>query len=272
MRSLILILLLLIQPALAQSTRVNVTAPLNGSTVGSRFLLRGTATPGAAVDLTGNLRAQAIADADGEWTMDLDAQGYVPGDVLDLTLLARHPIHGPSPPFYVRYAVGPAVYPLAVTEPGSGSILPDGPFVLRGTAPPHSRVRVTGDLTGATYADEYGNWSLPLAMPQAPVSFTVTGAGEPVSLTYQPREITERIELSVNAPRRISNGIQLTGTANPGARIEVTGDMRGTALADPTGRWQLALPRPQLSEIELEVRAVSPSGARSSAIQIRYRR
>jgi len=141
-------------------------------------------------------------------------------------------------------------------EAGDG-ITTDGHVVLRGYAPAGAEVEVhradTG-LLGTTLADATGLWSFDATAPGggAPLApgYHVFRAGTRIadgSLSFPGRAFVVQVDNTPAAVPVISSisttsGLQLRGTAEPGAIVDVLldGSLLGSTQADSWGAWSLA--------------------------------
>lgn len=299
--SLVLVLAALILcalPASAQSSRLSVQSPVNGSSVGPTFVLQGTATPGTLVDVSGDLAGRTQADPYGRWSLNLDTGSYPitrglypgPSRVLNLTVRSFNQFGGQSDPVSLRYAVGsgnglPQALQLSVNSPTNGSTLRGNQLVLAGTGTPGAQVVVTGSLQATGQVDPYGSWSLPIELGRSRqgevLNLSVFGrdaygrASNTTTLRYAVESNGGRgrdSRFSVDSPAsgsRLRGNFTLTGTARPGAVVRVSGDLRGSATANRNGRWSIPLSTYGLRSnrpITLRVTA----GQRSDEIELRY--
>lgn len=85
------ILFLSSQGGIAQGESVNVKVdlPALGSKVSQLFLLKGTATPGSQIEITGTLSGTTTADSQGNWQIPLPNQ-LKDGDPIELSVQASY--------------------------------------------------------------------------------------------------------------------------------------------------------------------------------------
>ena len=229
---------------------VTITAPAEGSTTGdSTPTISGTtdAAEGSTVTVTiGAESHTATVQADGSWSLDwptvlpdasytvsasvTDPAGNTGSDSNGFTVLATPPSTPPivTSPLYAGASV--TVYGSSVEAPGS--------LVT---------VYVGGVSAGTALVQADGSWSLagvPLADGQV-VTATVEAAGKLVSGTSNAVVVAsgsgDLTPAPVIATPVAGGATSVTGTALPGAAVDVYGDgyYLGTAIADGSGNWSL---------------------------------
>jgi hypothetical protein len=202
--------------------------PSNGSTVS------GTAEAGVTVivrDENGNPVGQGTADGTGHWTV---TPAIAVGDGVTLNVHAEDANGNSSPSVSV---VVDAIAPLApVIDPSNGSI-------LAGTAEAGASIVLTdsgGAVLGQVTVGGNGQWSFTPATPLADgvlvkvVASDAAGNHSPVS----------SVTVDALAPAlptvALSNGSELSGTAEPGSTVIITlagGTAVGQVNAGPGGNW-----------------------------------
>lgn len=205
MRSLAILLLLglmTLQPSAAQTTRLFVETPINGSSVDGPLVLTGRATPNSVVEVRGGLTGSTEAGPNGRWTLVLEPAGR---RNVNLEVQAWHRWSGWSDRQHVSYAFDnrtayynynrrtvqdsltdpyydyPSPYDqrqyyavmdptaqsdqllLSVNSPTNGSSMV-GDFTLAGTGTPGAEVIVQGSLNGRTVVQRDGRWHMPLSL------------------------------------------------------------------------------------------------------------
>ena len=169
----------------------------------------------------------------------------------------------------------PANDAVDITSPADGStVSPD--FVVSGTATPEAQVEVLidGVVVGTTTADEDGDWSVEVtAQPPGVrvIEANVGGATDTVSVTVD--EALEPATVSITSPTQGSSvpgaGLEISGTATPGADIEVfvDGESVGVTMADESGEWSVTVDlEPGMKQAYAEVTTPEGMTERSSTV------
>ncbi|WJD72833.1 Ig-like domain-containing protein [Pseudomonas asiatica] len=206
-----------------------VINPSNG------VVISGTAEAGAKVILTdgsGNPIGQTTADGSGNWS-------FTPGTPL---------VNGTVINAVAQDAAGNTSTPQVSTTvdavaPGQPTIEPSNGTEISGTAEAGARVILTdgsGNPIGQTTADGSGNWSFTPGTPLANGTVINAVAQDPAGNTSGPSSVTVDA-IAPGAPTiEPSNGVVLTGTAEPGATVILTdggGNPIGETTADGSGDW-----------------------------------
>ncbi|MFB4369389.1 MULTISPECIES: Ig-like domain-containing protein [unclassified Pseudomonas] len=220
----------------AQAPAAPVIDPSNGTQV------TGTAEAGSLITITGpnGFSQTTTADANGNWSIT-PASALANG--ARLTVTATDAVGNQSAPASV--IVDATLPPRPTIEPSNGS-------ELSGTALAGATVQLTdgtGALIGQAVADGQGNWTF---TPQTPlangttINATITVSG----LSSAPAS-TVIDNVAPSAPTiTASNGTQLSGTAEAGATVILTGSggvSIGQATADANGNWTFT-PTPALAD------------------------
>jgi hypothetical protein len=95
--------------AQGESVNVKVDLPSLGSKVSQLFLLKGTATPGSQIEVTGTLSATTTADSKGNWQVPLPNQ-LKEGAPIELTVQASYGM-GKSSKAVVNYTASGTMPP-----------------------------------------------------------------------------------------------------------------------------------------------------------------
>ena len=202
--------------------------PSNGS------VISGTADAGNTIILTdgnGNPIGQVTADGTGNWS-------FTPGiplpDGTVVNAVARNPGGTDSAPAVITVdGVAPAA---PVVEPSNGT-------EISGTAEAGATVILTdggGNPIGQTTADGSGNWSFTPGTPLANGTVINAVAQDPAGNTSGPSSVTVDAIAPAAPTIEPSNGVVLTGTAEPGATVILTdggGNPIGETTADGSGDW-----------------------------------
>ncbi len=220
----------------AQAPAAPVIDPSNGTQV------TGTAEAGSLITITGpnGFSQTTTADATGNWS--ITPASALPNGAR-LTVTATDAVGNQSPPANVT--VDATLPPRPTIEPSNGG-------ELSGTAVPGATVQLTdgtGAVIGQAVADAQGNWTFtpPTTLANGTtVNATITVAG----LSSAPAS-TVIDSVAPNTPTiAASNGTQLTGTAEAGATVILTGSggiSIGQATADANGNWTFT-PTPALAD------------------------
>ncbi|MGB5859617.1 MAG: Ig-like domain-containing protein [Pseudomonas aeruginosa] len=217
------------------STTVDSIAPATPTVnLSDGTTLSGTAEPGSSVTLTdgnGNPIGQVTADGSGNWT-------YTPSTPLAngtvVNVVAQDAAGNSSPPATVT--VDSSAPPAPVINPSNG-------VVISGTAEAGATVTLTdsgGNPIGQVTADGSGNWTYTPSTPLANGTVIVATATDPTGNTG-PQAATTVDSVAPAAPVvNPSNGSEISGTAEAGARVILTdgnGNPIGETTADGSGNW-----------------------------------
>ena len=225
--------------------------PSNGTT------LSGTAEPGSSVTLTdgnGNPIGQVTADGSGNWTFT-PSTPLPNGTVVNAT--ATDPSGNASSPASVTVdAVAPAT---PVVNPSNGT-------TLSGTAEPGATVTLTdgnGNPIGQVTADGSGNWSFTPTTPLPNGTVVNATASDPTGNTSAPASTTVDSVAPAAPVVNPSNGVVISGTAEPGATVTLTdgsGNPIGQVTADGSGNWSFTPSTPLADGTVVNATATDPAG------------
>ncbi|MFF6688248.1 Ig-like domain-containing protein, partial [Pseudomonas aeruginosa] len=232
-----------------------VVEPSNGSE------LSGTAEPGSSVTLTdgnGNPIGQTTADANGNWSFT-PSTPLPDGTVVNV--VARDAAGNSSPPASVTVdAVAPAT---PTVDPSNGT-------TLSGTAEPGSSVTLTdgnGNPIGQVTADGSGNWSFTPSTPLADGTVVNATATDPAGNTGGQGSTTVDAIAPATPTVNLSNGSNLSGTAEPGSTVILTdgnGNPIGQVTADGSGNWAFTPATPLANGTVINALAQDAAGNNSS--------
>ncbi|MBG5301023.1 BapA prefix-like domain-containing protein [Pseudomonas aeruginosa] len=228
-----------------------VIDPSNGS------VIAGTAEAGATVILTdgnGNPIGQATADGSGNWS-------FTPGTPLAngtvINAVAQDPAGNTSGPTSTTVdSVAPAT---PVLDPSNGT-------VISGTAEAGATVILTdgnGNPIGQVTADGSGNWSFTPGTPLANGTVINAVAQDPAGNASGPVSTTVDSVAPATPVIDPSNGVELSGTAEPGVRVILTdgnGNPIGQTLADGSGNWTFTPSTPLANGTVVNAVAQDPAG------------
>ncbi|MGU1378191.1 Ig-like domain-containing protein [Pseudomonas aeruginosa] len=228
-----------------------VIDPSNGS------VIAGTAEAGATVILTdggGNPIGQATADGSGNWT-------FTPGTPLAngtvINAVAQDPAGNTS---------GPASTTVDAVAPATPVVNPSNGSVIAGTAEAGATVILTdggGNPIGQATADGSGNWSFTPGTPLANGSVINAVAQDAAGNTSGPVSTTVDAVAPATPVIDPSNGVELSGTAEPGVRVILTdgnGNPIGQTLADGSGNWSFTPGTPLANGTVVNAVAQDPAG------------
>ncbi len=228
-----------------------VIDPSNG------VVISGTAEAGATVILTdgnGNPIGQVTADGSGNWS-------FTPGTPLAngsvINALAQDAAGNNSSP---TSATVDSLAPAApVIDPSNGT-------VISGTAEAGATVILTdggGNPIGQATADGSGNWSFTPGTPLTNGTVINAVAQDAAGNTSGPVSTTVDAVAPATPVIDPSNGVELSGTAEPGVRVILTdgnGNPIGQTLADGSGNWTFTPGTPLVNGTVVNAVAQDPAG------------
>ncbi|MBG5062660.1 Ig-like domain repeat protein, partial [Pseudomonas aeruginosa] len=228
-----------------------VVNPSNGS------VIAGTAEAGATVILTdggGNPIGQATADGSGNWS-------FTPG-----TPLANGTVVNAVAQDAAGNTSGPASTTVDSVAPATPVLDPSNGTVISGTAEAGATVILTdggGNPIGQATADGSGNWSFTPGTPLANGSVINAVAQDAAGNTSGPVSTTVDAVAPATPVIDPSNGVELSGTAEPGVRVILTdgnGNPIGQTLADGSGNWSFTPGTPLANGTVVNAVAQDPAG------------
>ncbi len=244
-----------------------VINPSNG------VVISGTAEAGATVILTdgnGNPIGQVTADGSGNWS-------FTPG-----TPLANGSVINALAQDAAGNTSGPASTTVDSVAPATPVLDPSNGTVISGTAEAGATVILTdgggnpiGQATadgsgnwsftpiGQATADGSGNWSFTPGTPLANGSVINAVAQDAAGNTSGPVSTTVDAVAPATPVIDPSNGVELSGTAEPGVRVILTdgnGNPIGQTLADGSGNWSFTPGTPLANGTVVNAVAQDPAG------------
>ncbi|WP_121159633.1 Ig-like domain-containing protein [Pseudomonas aeruginosa] len=228
-----------------------VIDPSNG------VVISGTAEAGATVILTdgnGNPIGQVTADGSGNWAFT-PATPLANGTVIN-ALAQDAAGNNSSPTSATVDSLAPAA---PVIDPSNGS-------VIAGTAEAGATVILTdgnGNPIGQVTADGSGNWSFTPGTPLANGTVVNAVAQDAAGNTSGPASTTVDGVAPATPVIDPSNGVELSGTAEPGVRVILTdgnGNPIGQTLADGSGNWTFTPGTPLANGTVVNAVAQDPAG------------
>ncbi|MCO3293715.1 BapA prefix-like domain-containing protein [Pseudomonas aeruginosa] len=228
-----------------------VIDPSNG------VVISGTAEAGATVILTdgnGNPIGQVTADGSGNWAFT-PATPLANGTVIN-ALAQDAAGNNSSPASTTVDSVAPAT---PVLDPSNGT-------VISGTAEAGATVILTdggGNPIGQATADGSGNWSFTPGTPLTNGTVVNAVAQDAAGNTSGPVSTTVDAVAPATPVIDPSNGVELSGTAEPGVRVILTdgnGNPIGQTLADGSGNWTFTPGTPLANGTVVNAVAQDPAG------------
>ncbi|MEB4802598.1 Ig-like domain-containing protein [Pseudomonas aeruginosa] len=228
-----------------------VIDPSNGS------VIAGTAEAGATVILTdgnGNPIGQVTADGSGNWS-------FTPG-----TPLANGTVVNAVAQDAAGNTSGPASTTVDSVAPAAPVIDPSNGSVIAGTAEAGATVILTdggGNPIGQATADGSGNWSFTPGTPLTNGTVINAVAQDAAGNTSGPVSTTVDAVAPATPVIDPSNGVELSGTAEPGVRVILTdgnGNPIGQTLADGSGNWTFTPGTPLVNGTVVNAVAQDPAG------------
>ncbi|AKF03542.1 Ig-like domain-containing protein [Sandaracinus amylolyticus] len=258
------------------TTTVELQQPTEGEIVGTATpTITGTAEPGASIAITidGAAVGTVTADAEGNWT-------FVPSTPLgegthDVDVVATDGI-GNTATDDGSFVVDTSLPSLEIVSPGDETSTASTTPTITGTSEPGLVVTVSidGALLGSVTTDASGAWSIPVTTPLAEgphevVATTTDAAGHAATDENQFTVDTGAPTVTITSPahgaRVPTDAPTITGTADPGATVEVfvDGALVATVTADASGAWSTTAG--PLADGSHEVRAVARDDAGNTA-------
>ncbi len=228
-----------------------VIDPSNG------VVISGTAEAGATVILTdgnGNPIGQVTADGSGNWAFT-PATPLANGTVINA--LAQDAAGNNS---------GPASTTVDSVAPATPVLDPSNGTVISGTAEAGAMVILTdggGNPIGQATADDSGNWSFTPGTPLTNGTVINAVAQDAAGNTSGPVSTTVDAVAPATPVIDPSNGVELSGTAEPGVRVILTdgnGNPIGQTLADGSGNWTFTPGTPLANGTVVNAVAQDPAG------------
>ncbi|MFW0747328.1 Ig-like domain-containing protein [Pseudomonas aeruginosa] len=228
-----------------------VIDPSNG------VVISGTAEAGATVILTdgnGNPIGQVTADGSGNWS-------FTPG-----TPLANGSVVNALAQDAAGNTSGPASTTVDSVAPATPVLDPSNGTVISGTAEAGATVILTdggGNPIGQATADGSGNWSFTPGTPLTNGTVINAVAQDAAGNTSGPVSTTVDAVAPATPVIDPSNGVELSGTAEPGVRVILTdgnGNPIGQTLADGSGNWTFTPGTPLANGTVVNAVAQDPAG------------
>ncbi|MGV5200993.1 Ig-like domain-containing protein [Pseudomonas aeruginosa] len=228
-----------------------VINPSNG------VVISGTAEAGATVILTdgnGNPIGQVTADGSGNWA-------FTPG-----TPLANGTVINALAQDAAGNTSGPASTTVDSVAPATPVLDPSNGTVISGTAEAGATVILTdggGNPIGQATADGSGNWSFTPGTPLTNGTVINAVAQDAAGNTSGPVSTTVDAVAPATPVIDPSNGVELSGTAEPGVRVILTdgnGNPIGQTLADGSGNWTFTPGTPLANGTVVNAVAQDPAG------------
>ncbi|WP_143491959.1 Ig-like domain-containing protein, partial [Pseudomonas sp. B19(2017)] len=246
-------------PASVTVDAIAPAAPIINLSDGSS--LSGTAEPNSTVTLTdgsGNPIGQVTADGSGNWTFT-PATPIADGTVINVV---------------AQDVAGNSSIPSSTTvdsqAPAAPVVNASNGITISGTAEPGSTVTLTdgsGNPIGQITADGSGNWSFTPGTPLANGTVVNATATDPTGNTSVPSSTTVDSVAPAAPVVEPSNGVEISGTAEAGARVILTdgsGNPIGQTIADGSGNWSFTPGTPLANGTVVNATATDPAGNTSA--------
>lgn len=235
----------------AAQERLEVTAPAAGERLRPGIVtFVGTANPGARVELvsnvSGGLLGSTTAKADGTWVTDVNR----PLGKGDYVIVVKNGSLKVTRAFSIGDQLVGA--PLMVTSPSPSAVLEPGTVEFMGTSEPGASIEVrsktTNALLGTGTANGSGNWTVTLNRKLGVDNYflQVKSGSQTVDREFSVAEKSvpgERLDVVTPAAGSTirSGQVTFTGTANPGAKVQLRSNVSGIVLGEGTtnqaGNW-----------------------------------
>ncbi|MGU0759540.1 Ig-like domain-containing protein [Pseudomonas aeruginosa] len=228
-----------------------------GTPLANGTVISGTAEAGATVILTdgnGNPIGQVTADGSGNWS-------FTPG-----TPLANGSVINALAQDAAGNTSGPASTTVDSVAPATPVLDPSNGTVISGTAEAGATVILTdggGNPIGQATADGSGNWSFTPGTPLTNGTVINAVAQDAAGNTSGPVSTTVDAVAPATPVIDPSNGVELSGTAEPGVRVILTdgnGNPIGQTLADGSGNWSFTPGTPLANGTVVNAVAQDPAG------------
>ncbi len=237
-----------------------IVNPSNG------VVISGTAEAGTKVILTdgsGNPIGQTTADGSGNWT-------FTPSPALGNGTVINAVAQDPS-----GNTSGPTSATVDAVAPAAPVINPSNGVVISGTAEAGAKVILTdgsGNPIGQTTADGSGNWSFTPGTPLVNGTVINAVAQDAAGNTSTPQVSTTVDAVAPGQPTiEPSNGTEISGTAEAGARVILTdgsGNPIGQTTADGSGNWSFTPGTPLANGTVINAVAQDPAGNTSGPASV----
>ncbi|MEO0502460.1 MAG: Ig-like domain-containing protein, partial [Pseudomonadota bacterium] len=282
-------------PATPTVNDADTTTDIGGDdTATHTFTVSGTGEPGDSVEVTaGTSVLETTISDDGTWSVTFVGDDFPADGSFDTSVLFTHVATGETTvldgPAYVIDTTGPDVAITAGTHSVSHVVNGEeiaGGVTLEGTGEAGATLQITiGDVTRTVTVNDAGTWSATwqagtLAEGEYETGVTVVatdsfGNSTTISDTLEVDTVTNvSIDTSsvegdgtINADEA-GDGVVLTGTAQPGATVEVTfGAVTQSATVDAAGNWSASFDASAIpsGEYEAAVSAVATDANGNSA-------
>jgi len=232
---------------------VTIDGPADGVTITNPMpTITGTGTPGTTVTVTigGNSVGTATVAANGTWSLALSSPLDDGLQMVTATITVDQTTATDMSMFTVDTGTE-----VTITEPADGGTVLDSTPLIRGTGEPDATVVVSldGNEIGTVTVGQDGTWTLTVATMLINDTYTIeavatdlAGNMDTATSTFTVASNTDiMITGPVNGSVINDNTPTITGTAVPGATVEVTIEVDGndvtigTAPVDTNGNWSI---------------------------------
>uniref|UniRef100_UPI000ABAD275 Ig-like domain-containing protein n=1 Tax=Pseudomonas aeruginosa TaxID=287 RepID=UPI000ABAD275 len=210
----------------------------------------------------GNPIGQVTADGSGNWS-------FTPG-----TPLANGSVINALAQDAAGNTSGPASTTVDSVAPATPVLDPSNGTVISGTAEAGATVILTdggGNPIGQATADGSGNWSFTPGTPLTNGTVINAVAQDAAGNTSGPVSTTVDAVAPATPVIDPSNGVELSGTAEPGVRVILTdgnGNPIGQTLADGSGNWTFTPGTPLANGTVVNAVAQDPAGNTSGPASV----
>lgn len=221
---------------------LTITSPADGSKVDDEFIVfRGRTEPGAKV-FAGDWQADVTAD--GEWAIKLKLNPGPNRAAFAATDAAGNSSEASITVTYVT-RVGEVEFTAHQKYEATDAAIPTNKYY--GTATPGAKVYVGSKYgSGATRANESGEWFIVVQFPEAPhgVWFDVVVESEGGRAAFEMVAYRQDIKVEFSAQQKLGvnadNWDFFWGTAQPGTKVTARSEYGGaTVEVGPKGGWEM---------------------------------
>ena len=269
---------------------------VNGAEADGGFAITGTSNPGAVVTVTfGDLVQDVVTGDDGTWTLDVSSADFAGGEYTATITASTVDAAGNGSSTTSEVQIDTVAVidltntPLTGDDVIGGSEWANG-VTLTGTTQPGSTVEVTVEgVTQTATVEADGSWSVTFAGGSLPsgtytttASVTATDTAGNTATTTHGFSVDTETALTVSTATiavdgvingaEADAGVEVTGTAEPGATVVVTSHatqegQQFTTTADANGVWSVTFPPAAIppGETTLDISVVSTDSQGNTA-------
>ncbi len=255
-----------------RAPEVAITSPDENEVVTSaRPVFNGTAPAGSTVEVfvDGAKIGEATADANGDWTFAVATDLADGGHRVTARVTDSAGNVGDDEIYFVVDTVLPFVN---IEFPAEGSVTSNASVSVRGQAKPGATVEIflDGVKVGETTANTTGAWSFDLGtLAEGTYTVQAEADGESDTTTFEIDFSAPAVAITTPTDGTLtaSDRITVTGTAEPGATVEVLVDgvKVGETTADANGNWTFEVGPLADGDHDIEAVAFDAAGNRGSS-------